>query len=136
MIRYYDLLLGRSPAKDLHPLEAKKQLAAELVTIYHSEVDAKLVLADWNSRFSERRLTDVDLPKLTARNGDAVTIVVDGFAACGVARSKSEARRLIAQGSVQLDGEKIAKPNQPLELAPGNILRLDKTHAVRVTAAP
>jgi hypothetical protein len=39
---------------------------------------------------------------------------------------------LIKQGSVQLDGEKIVDPKSSVSLRPGQILRLDKTHAVRV----
>jgi hypothetical protein len=40
--------------------------------------------------------------------------------------------RLIKQGSVQLDGEKILDPKSKLTLRAGQVLRLDKTHAVRI----
>jgi len=39
---------------------------------------------------------------------------------------------LIEQGSVQLDGNKITDPNALIPVRPGQILRLDKTHAVRI----
>src|SRR5713226_159733 len=62
MARYYPLLLGRELPSDLHPLEAKKQLAFEVTAIYHSREVAQRTREEWNQRFSERRLADADLP--------------------------------------------------------------------------
>jgi len=133
MARYYMLLLGRSMPVDAHPLEAKKQLAFEIVQAYHSAAVATKTLEEWNTRFSEKRIADADLPQFTARNDEAVRIVVDAYA-CGFAitKSRAEASRLIKQGSVQLNGEKIADPKAKLSLRASQILRLDKTHAVRI----
>ena len=61
-----------------------------------------------------------------------VSILVAAFAGLGVKRSRSEARRLIEQGSVHVAGEKIVDPKATPRLRPGDVLRLDKTHAVRV----
>ena len=47
-------------------------------------------------------------------------------------KSRGEVRRLIEQGSVQLQGEKIRDPKAEPVLAPGDVLRLDKTRAVRL----
>ena len=133
MARYYSLLLGHELARGDHPLEAKKRLAFEIVRTYHSPAIAEKTLADWNARFSARRLTEAELPRFTARESDPVSIVVAAYAeALAVEKSRSEASRLIKQGSVQLDGEKIADPRTRLKLRPGQVLRLDKTHAVRV----
>jgi len=133
MARYYLLLLGRELAKDDHPVEAKKRLAFEIVQTYHSTAVAEKTLADWNARFSEKRLTDAELPQLAARENDAVSIVVAAYAeALALEKSRSEASRLIKQGSVQLDGKKIVDPKTRLALRPGQVLRLDKTHAVRI----
>ena len=49
-----------------------------------------------------------------------------------IAKSRAEASRLIKQGSVQLDGEKMTDPKATVAFRPGQVLRLDKTHAVRV----
>jgi tyrosyl-tRNA synthetase len=49
-----------------------------------------------------------------------------------ITKSRAEASRLIKQGSVQLDGEKISDPKKTLSFRAGQILRLDKTHAVRI----
>src|ERR1700719_2726651 len=133
MARYYLLLLGRSLPKEAHPLEAKKQLAFEIVQTYHSAAIAKKTLNEWNARFSEKRLADAELPEFAARDGNAVAIVVAAYAkAFAIAKSRAEASRLIKQGSVQLDGRKIVDPKETLSLQPGQILRLDKTHAARI----
>ena len=134
MARYYVLLLGRPLPKEDHPLEAKKQLAFEIVETYHSRAAAQTTLDDWNKRFSEKKLEAADLPTITvAGNGEAVGIVTKAYAdAFGMTKSRAEASRLIKQGSVQIDGEKILDPKAPLSLNSGQVLRLDKTHAVRV----
>jgi tyrosyl-tRNA synthetase len=59
--------------------------------------------------------------------------VVDAYAEIfGLNKSRADARRLIEQGSVQLDGEKIVDPKARIFLRSGQVLRLDKTHAVRI----
>src|SRR5438270_6081807 len=76
MARYYPLLLRRQLPKDAHPLEAKKQLAFEIVQTYHSATVAQKTLQEWDVRFSEKRLAETELPQFTVRNGEAVSIVV------------------------------------------------------------
>ena len=134
MEKYYVLLLGRAVDRDAHPLEAKKRLAFEIVQTYHGSAAADTVLEDWNARFSERRLRDADLPALSARTCDAVSLVVAAYAeAFSQTRSRTDARRLIDQGSVQLNSEKLRDAKANVAVTPGDILRLDKTHAVRVS---
>jgi len=133
MERYYPLLLGRPIVAGANPLEAKKQLAFEIVETYHSAAIAEKTLGEWNARFSERRLADAELPEFTARDENVVTIVIAAYGhAFATAKSRTEASRLIKQGSVQLDGKKIVDPKTVLSLRAGQILRLDKTRAVRI----
>jgi tyrosyl-tRNA synthetase len=130
---YYELVLGREIPGDANPLQAKKQLAFEIVQTYHSTPVAEKTLADWNSRFSEKRLDEADLPELAPVSDEAVTIVANAYSqGFQVKKSRAEVSRLIKQGSVQLDGEKIVDPKSKVALRPGQILRLDKTHAVRI----
>ena len=133
MARYYTLLLGRELPQEMHPLEAKKQLAAEIVRTYHSAEAAQKVVDDWNARFSEKRLADAELPVFRSEPADAVTVVAAAYAsAFATTRSRGDVRRLIEQGSVQLDGAKITDPKATLSLQAGQVLRLDKTRAVRI----
>src|SRR5437764_14038825 len=132
MARYYLLLLSRELPKSKHPLEAKKELAAEIVSTYHSRDAANKAQAEWTRRFSEKRLSEAELPILSPQSDEVVTVVVKGFAVHGITKSRAEASRLIKQGSVQLDGAKLRNPTEQITLSANQILRLDKTHAVRV----
>ena len=133
MGRYYPLLLGQSLDPAAHPLEAKKHLASAIVETYHSPAAAEKTVEEWNARFSEKRLADADLPEFRAENSDLVSIVVSAYAnAFSTTKSRADARRLIEQGSIQVDGEKLRDPKATLELKRGQVLRLDKTHAVRI----
>jgi len=133
MARYYPLLLGKPLDKGAHPLDAKKHLAAAIVGSYHSRAIADKTLEDWNARFSEKRLADAELPEFRADNTDIVSVVVAAYAAAfATTKSRADARRLIDQGSVQLNGEKLRDPKAVIGLERGQVLRLDKTHAVRI----
>ncbi len=135
MARYYPLLLRRAFPKEQHPLEAKKRLAFEIVETYHSRGAAQATLDEWNTRFSQKRLSEAELPVFskTDQPAEIVSIVTDAYAtAFQTVKSRAEASRLIKQGSVQLDGEKIVDPKAKIALRAGQVLRLDKTHAVRV----
>ena len=132
MARYYLLLLSRELPKNKHPLEAKKELAAEIIVTYHSRDAANKAQEEWTRRFSEKRLSETELPILPSQSDDLVTIVVKGFAAYAITKSRAEVSRLIKQGSVQLDGAKLRNPTEQITLSENQILRLDKTHAVRI----
>jgi len=136
MRRYYGLLLGRTPPVDVHPLEAKKRLAFEIVQTYHSPVAAQKTLDEWNTRFTKRDLEHADLPAFSAILGEglpAVALVSKVYREVfNLEKSHSEVSRLIKQGSVEIDGAKIGDPKSAVTLEPGQTLRLDRKHAVRV----
>ena len=136
MARYYPLLLGRAFGQDTNPFETKKQLAFEIVQTYHSPATAQQALDEWNIRFSKRDLEHVDLPTFLAtapQIAELVTVVCSAYReAFNVQKSRSEASRLIKQGSVELEGTKIRDPKATVALKSGQVLRLDKKHAVRI----
>jgi tyrosyl-tRNA synthetase len=136
MARYYALLLARTPPVDVHPLEAKKRLAFEIVQTYHSPVAAQKTLDEWNTRFSKRDLEHADLPAFSAISEEdlaAVSLVSKVYREVfNLEKSHSEVSRLIKQGSVEIDGEKIRDPKTTVNLKAGQTLRLDRKHAVRV----
>jgi tyrosyl-tRNA synthetase len=136
MARYYELLLRRAAPRDMHPLEAKKQLAFEIVQTYHSAEAAKRTLDEWNTRFSKRDLKNADLPAFSPderQDLTAVTVVSDIYRNVFQSeKSHSEVSRLIKQGSVEIDGIKIRDPKAKVALHPGQILRLDRKRAVRI----
>jgi tyrosyl-tRNA synthetase len=136
MARYYPLLLGRAFAEGMDPFEAKKQLAFEIVQTYHSPAVAQQNLNEWNIRFSKRDLEHADLPKFSVaglEKRDVVTIVCSCYRETfGIRKPRTKAWQLVKEGSVELDGSKIRDPKAAVVLQPGQILRLDKKHAVRI----
>jgi tyrosyl-tRNA synthetase len=135
MARYYDVLFGeRLPA--IHPMEAKKQLATRIVEQFHDRRAAQVALEQFNLRFAKRDLDSVELPNVSAAElqDDLVSAIVTAYwKGFGIVRSRSDSRRLIEQGSVQWRGEKITNPKAQISFTPGEILRLDKTRAVRLS---
>jgi len=138
MDRYYGLLLGRSRNLELHPMEAKLDLAAAVTARYHGEPSAAAARADWQMRFSKRNLAAAELPCLDAALFPAGTTTLAAVALAfergfGIARSNGEIRRqFITTGAVQLNGAKLTDPAAPLALEPGDLLRLSKKHAVKI----
>ena len=133
MARYYQILLGRELPSNADPFESKKQLAFEIVQTYHSREVAQKALDEWNARFSKKRLEEADLPILQPIVDEVVAVVVAAYSqAFRITKSRADASRLIKQGSIQIDGKKVADPKTKIALRSGQILRLDKTHAVRI----
>jgi tyrosyl-tRNA synthetase len=136
MDRYYNLLLGQTRDGSLHPMEAKKQLAANITARYHSEEAATEARATWEARFSKRdtaagaiELPLADLPAdLTV-----LTLVAHAFqTGFNLKKSNGELRKqFITTGAVQLNGEKLTDPMASIAPESGNILRLSKKHSVK-----
>ncbi|MBV8815054.1 MAG: tyrosine--tRNA ligase [Verrucomicrobia bacterium] len=134
MTRYYEVLLNESTPAG-HPMEAKKLLASRIVTRFHDAPAAKRALEEFETRFSKRDLDSAELPQvqLSSLGNDLVSAVVTAYAlGFNLTRSRGDARRLIEQGSVQWRGQKLSDPKARLSFQPGDILKLDKTRAVRL----
>lgn len=130
MHRYYELLttedLGR--VKTLHPMEAKQSLAELIVGRYHGAEAGRQARTEFQQKFQEREFPDEPDVRLliTAdmlRDGDGISLV-ELVAKTGLVPSKSEARRLIIQGGVEIDGQKQTDANTIVTLQPGRQYRL------------
>ncbi len=135
MARYYNLLLCEQAPADMHPMEAKKQLAARIVARFHGEEAGNAARADFELRFSKKDLASAELPSLplAGLGADIVSVVVAAFGQCfQITKSRGDARRLVEQGSIQLGGEKVSDPKATPAFTAGDVLKLDKTRAVRL----
>ena len=123
MLRYYELLTTEDLAgvKAAHPMEAKQSLAQLLVTRYHGSEAAKQARADFQQKFSEREFPSEPDVLLTLRVGDMIGIdflkdsdirLPDLLEKTKLVPSKSEARRLIIQGGIEVDDKKESDPNK------------------------
>ena len=134
MARYYLLLLGEA-VPGIHPMDAKKQLAKRIVERYHGPDAAQAALDDFTARFSKKDLDHAELPVLSISGlpGDIVSIVVAAYSQCfQTVKSRGDARRLVEQGSVQWNEDKITDPTAKPALQSGDALKLDKKRAVRI----
>jgi tyrosyl-tRNA synthetase len=144
MVRYYELLSDMSMAaledlkaglKDgnVHPMEAKKQLAREIVGRYHGGEAA--VQADQNfvKRFRDNE-TPEDMPEIAiSLEGEKIPLF-KVLASAGLVKSSSEGRRSIQGGGVKVNGEKVA--DEALELAAGSyVIQVGKRRFAKVVLA-
>ena len=108
MLKYYELLTDEDleRIKQMHPKEAKLNLAEYITTCYHGRDLAKKAQEDFEQVFSLRELPqDVPVYKLKEKGTEIIEILLDS----GLTASRNEARRLIKQGGVSLDGARIDK---------------------------
>jgi tyrosyl-tRNA synthetase len=132
MWRYYELLSQisaqdletlkkQSEAGTLNPKNAKINLAKEIVALYHSPELADMALAEFENVFKKKNLPE-DIP-IVKGWGDELKGICNILKDHNLTDSTSAARRLIQQGSVTINGEKISDVNQEL---PGNLEYLIK----------
>ena len=94
--------------------EKKEILAFELTKLIHGEEEATKALNAARSLFSGEG-NDENMPSVELENYSPVSIV-ELLVLSGLCASKSEARRLVEQGGVSVDGEKVVAPNQVIEI--------------------
>jgi tyrosyl-tRNA synthetase len=128
MYRYYELLTQDDIAKVKlkHPKEAKVDLAFEITKLYWGVQKANEAKEEFERVFAKKDLPD-NLPEFKAEPGMKITDVL--FKA-GVVSSKNEARRLIEQGAVKLDGK---KAEADLEIDKPCILQAGKRKFLKAT---
>lgn len=130
MIRYYELLTTEDLArvKAAHPMEAKQTLAALIVAQYHGAEAGRLARTAFQQKFQEREFPSepdarVILTQTDLREGQTISLV-DLVTKTGLVPSKSEARRLIIQGGLEVDEQKQSDANALLSIVPGRAYRL------------
>ena len=137
MWRYYELL-SRKPLKEIealradHPKKAKSELAKEIVARYHGGDAALAAEQQFEQVHARRELPDEIEEKSVPLEGAESVPLAKTLAVLGLASSGAEARRLIAQGGVSVEGERVSDPNA--RLAAGvHLLKVGKRKFTRVT---
>jgi tyrosyl-tRNA synthetase len=127
MGQYYLLLLSEPLDPDRHPGEAKRELARRLVARFHGEGAGDAAEARFDQVHVRRELPD-EIPVARISAGDGDPVHMPALIAAEFELSTSEARRLIQQGGVRLDGEVVdadALDREPSELV-GRVLQVGK----------
>jgi len=116
-------------AKRTHPRQAKVLLAKTIVTTYHDEAAAAAAAEEFDRVFSRRDMP-TDMPEVCVPS--ATMNVIDLILTAGFAKSKGEARRLVQQSAVSLDGEKLVDIDAAVALSDGQVLRVGKRRFGRI----
>lgn len=120
-----------------HPKQAKQRLAREIVTLYHSAEAAHAAEKEFERVFSARELpAEMETIALTTDDAPNGTIgIVDLIRKAGFAPSNSEARRLVEQRGVTLEGQCITDVNARINVKDGNVLKVGKRRFGRIKLA-
>ena len=141
MWRYLELLSFR-PLDEIHarrreveggrnPRDVKVALAQEIVERFHGAQAAGKALADFESRFRDGQMPE-EIPEVTVPAGGDPLAITQVLKAAGLTPSTSEALRMIDQGGVRLDGERVS--DKALKLGRGTyVLQVGKRKFARVT---
>jgi tyrosyl-tRNA synthetase len=134
MLGYYPLVTGLGPVDvdavvrgvregNLHPMEAKKRLARTVVAQFHGDAAARAAEAAFVRQFQAR---EVPFEILRVRRPAGVIRLDHLVASSGIVGSTSEARRLIRQGGIRLNRERVEDPFQMRTCTPGEEILVQK----------
>jgi tyrosyl-tRNA synthetase len=118
----------------IHPRDAKARLAREIVRMWHGADAAAEAERAFERQFKAGELPD-EIPDAQLRRTDlprGTLKVVDLLVRAGLAESKGEARRLVTQGGVSLDGERVARPDAEVPVTDGLVLRVGRRRFARI----
>jgi tyrosyl-tRNA synthetase len=137
MWKWYTLLLGKTPREitDLkkgHPMDAKKALAHAMVAQYHGAVAADHAREDFEKQFSKKDLAEV-AENLCVSAGEIW--IVELVEKTGKFKSRGDIRRLVQQGGVTLDGQKVTDDKTRVVIRNGQILKAGKLVVVKLAVA-
>lgn len=143
MWRYFDLLSFRGEgeiasfkaavADGKNPRDIKVMLAQEIVARFHGHSAAEAALADFEARFRQGAIPD-EMPEFTLQAEASNELsVLQVLKQAGLTASTSEAIRMIAQGGVKIDGEKVADKALSIPSGAVVVLQVGKRKFARVT---
>lgn len=148
MMQYYELVTTVSVAElhrlrtgladgSIHPRDAKRRLAREIVTRFHS-ADAALAAEAHFDRVHRQRELPEDIPEVALRPDqleEGRIWIARLLVEAGLASSTSEARRLVAQGGVRINGEVVGDPSLDWTVEPGAVVQVGRRRFARVIVA-
>jgi tyrosyl-tRNA synthetase len=118
---------------ETHPKQAKADLARRIVADYHGEQAAGEAAAEFEKVFARHEVPE-EVREVRLPTSQQPVWVPKLLVSLGLAKSNGEARRLIEQGGVSLDGERLSDPSRELPAAApvSHLIKVGKRHFVRV----
>ncbi len=140
MWRYYDLLSLKTPVEiaklkqdtisGTNPRDIKVQLALEIVERYHSVKDANTALHDFETRFKKNDIPD-DMPQIIIHTANTIGLPLV-LKQSNLVTSTSEGIRMIDQGGVKINGDKIINKNLSLQVNNTYIIQVGKRKFAKI----
>ncbi|MEE9614464.1 MAG: tyrosine--tRNA ligase [Thermodesulfobacteriota bacterium] len=113
MLRYYELLSDEPPERvgeiregRVHPKEAKEALACEITARFYDKAASEKAKEGFNALFRKKE-TPEDIEEVTIEGAEGTMWIAKIMVKAGLSKSTSEAMRLVAQGGVRVDGERV-----------------------------
>lgn len=145
MWRYYELLSFRplaeiqalrlAVADGMNPRDVKFQLAEEIIARFHSAADARQAREDFIARFQKGALPD-NLPEVTLTVRSEGLPIANLLREAGLTSSTSESLRMLDQGAVRIDGERVDDRSLVIRAPTALVVQVGKRRCARVTLAP
>jgi tyrosyl-tRNA synthetase len=142
MWRYYDLLsfipkneieiIKQTVAAGANPRDSKIELAKELITRFHSEQDAESAHQDFILRFQKNVIPD-EMPEFEYLLPAEGLMIANVLKDAGLVNSTSDAMRMIKQGEVKIDGEKVDNTKHQFTQSLQVVLQIGKRKFARIT---
>jgi tyrosyl-tRNA synthetase len=144
MWRYFDVLsfrsledidrLKASVADGMNPRDAKFELGLEIVARFHDEAAAKGARDEFVARFQQGAMPE-EIPEKTLDSQDGKLGLAHLLKAAGLVASTSEAFRMVKQGAVRIDGERVENERLEVDSGSTHIYQVGKRKFARVTLA-
>jgi tyrosyl-tRNA synthetase len=146
MWRYYELLSSRTLKElaelkekvtrgELHPKAAKSGFAQEMAARFHDEESARKAMQAWEERYSQKKIVAEDQPLVEVSLGGAPKVLLaKALAEAKLVASATEGRKLMGQGGVRVNGEKVSDAKHELE-AGEYLVQVGKHKSARIKLA-
>lgn len=138
LVTHYSLeeknkLIKTNKENKIHPKTAKMLIANHIVSLYHGEEKAEIAEQEFNNVFGKNALPE-DIEELELVEGvyDTYELLTEKLF---LFNSKSEARRMVANGGVKIDGVKLLKDKKSINIEDGMIVQVGKRKFVKVKIA-
>ncbi|RFC30902.1 MAG: tyrosyl-tRNA synthetase [Candidatus Nitrotoga sp. MKT] len=119
-------------ANERNPRDIKVLFAQEIVTRFHNRAAAEKALTEFETRFKQGVLPE-DMPKVTVSASTGIIGIAQLLKQAGLVESTSEALRMITQGAVKLDGERVIDKALQLQTGAVMVTQVGKRKFARVT---
>lgn len=147
LMNYFELLtdvpteelteMGRAmEAESVNPMELKKRLSRDIVAQFHDQHAAAQAEEAFESTYQRGDVAEDDITLISAPTGTGAGLELDVFAILvkeGLVGSASEAKRLLTQGAIKVDGTALQSRNALLEF--GNVIQVGKRRFARIVNA-